>query len=395
VETVSSDGARAADAFDLPLSGYVVFDFTRHLSGPFASMILRDLGARVVKFEPPAGDPSRRSGPFDGDDSAYFHTINRAKESVVIDFHDPHQIGSVLDLMAAADCVIENFRPGVMAAMGLGPDQVLGRWPGIVYASLSGFGSDGPYAERPAYDVVVQAMGGVMSVTGHAEGPPTRVGVSQGDILAGVYAALAVLAALVRRGARGIGSYIDVSMLEAQLHLATHAFGIRSATGSDPRRIGNRHPAVAPFDVYPTSGGFVAIAVVDDAAFGRLCGVLGLPELATDDRFSSRESRLQYVTDLTHIVSTRTAEWRSEDLVAALTAASVAAGPVATIGDLMDDEHLSERGSLLRVPDWGSSGLAVPRPPFRLDGQRLGVNRRAPDLGSLTLDQLKASLERG
>jgi CoA:oxalate CoA-transferase len=388
-----SGGASATDGTSaLPLAGLLVFDFTRHLSGPFATMLLRDLGARVVKFEPPAGDSSRRSGPFDGDDSAYFHPINRGKESVVIDFRNPRQVGEVLHLMERADCVVENFRPGVMKAMELGPDEVRGRWPAIVYASLSGFGSNGPYADRPAYDVVVQAMGGVMSVTGNEGGPPTRVGVSQADIVAGVYAAMAVLAALVRRGVTGEGSYIDVSMLEAQLHLATHAFGIRAATGRDPGRIGNRHPAVAPFDVYPTADGFAAIGVVDDGVFGRLCDVLRATELAADPRFCTRDARLKHVAALTEEIAARTRTWASSDLVSKLTANSVAAGPVATIGELLEDSHLAARGALMHLANWGTNGLNIPRPPFRFDGREVGVEERAPELGSLSLNQLKSSL---
>jgi CoA:oxalate CoA-transferase len=355
-------------------------------------MLLRDLGARVVKFEPPAGDPSRRSGPFDDADSAYFHPINRGKESVVVDFHDSHQMEVVRELMAEADCVVENFRPGVMKAVGLGPEEVRARWPAIVYASLSGFGADGPYSDRPAYDVVVQAMGGVMSVTGQIGGPPTRVGVSQADILAGVYAALAAVSALVSRAATGEGSYIDVSMLEAQLHLATHAFGIRAATGADPGRIGNRHPAVAPFDVYPTADGFAAIGIVDDSAFARLCGVLTCPELADDPRYGTRDARLHNVGELTSAIAARTRTWRTASLVSALVGESVAAGPVSTIGDLLEDEHVRARQALMHLAAWGGSGLPVPRPPFRFDGRPLGVEQRAPDLGSLSLDDLKASL---
>lgn len=375
-----------------PLHDVVVFDFTRHLAGPFATMILRDLGARVVKFEPPGGDPARAAGPFREGDSAYFHPINRGKESVVVDLSVPDDVARVRRLLPMADCLVENSRPGFMERIGLGPDSVRAANPRLVYAACSGFGADGPYASRPAYDVVAQAMGGIMSVTGTADGPPTRVGVSQADIVAGVYTALAVVTALRSREETGEGAFVDVSMLEAQLALATHAFGIREATGADPQRIGNRHPAAAPFDVFETRDGHIAIATVEDRSFHQLCAALALEDALADPRFATRSGRLEHVDALTVAIATEVAPMTTDEALGALMDAGVACGPVQRVGDLLDDAHVEARGALLRVGPWGGGELPVPGLPFKIDRQRWAADERGPELGASSLDRLEEEL---
>jgi CoA:oxalate CoA-transferase len=372
-----------------PLKGVQVLDFTRHLAGPFATMILRDLGARVIKVEPPRGDPARRSGPFQGGDSAYFHPINRGKESVVADLRDEDDVAALRRLTTRVDCVVEAFRPGVMDAIGLGHKAAREANPRLVYASCSGFGAHGPYARRPAFDVVAQAMGGVMSLTGEPDGPPMRVGVSQGDIVGGVYTALAVIVALHARAATGEGAYVDLSMLDAQMALATHAFGIWAVTGRDPERIGNRHPAVAPFDVYRTADGHVAIGVVEDESFVRMCEALGLDELATGDRYATLPARLEHVTELTGAITDALAAMTTDDVLERLLGASVACGPVLGISDLVEDEHVAARESLMHLTPWGDGALPVPGLPFKLDGQRWQSDERGPELGSTTLEELE------
>lgn len=375
-----------------PLEDVVVFDFTRHLAGPFATMILRDLGARVIKFEPPRGDPARRTGPFLHGDSAYFHPINRGKESVVADLRDEADVAAVRRMLIYADCLVESFRPGVMDTIGLGHEQARQINPRLIYAGCSGFGADGPYAGRPAFDVVVQAMGGVMAVTGEADGPPTRVGVSQGDMVAGVYTALGVVTALSARANTGRGAFVDVSMLEAQLSLATHAFGIRAATGTDPERIGNRHPVVAPFDVYRAVDGYIAIATVDDESFVRMCDALELTDARADPRFGTTAGRVEHVGALTEAIAPTIALLTTNVLIDKLLSASVACGAVQAVGDLMRDAHVDARGSLLRIAPWGAGALPVPALPFRLDGHRWGVSERGPELGTLTLNGLEKGL---
>jgi CoA:oxalate CoA-transferase len=374
-----------------PLQDLIVFDFSRVLGGPYATMILRDLGARVIKFEPPAGDPARDSGPWREGDSAYFHPINRGKESVVVDLRDAGQVERIGRLLPKVDCLVDAFRPGVMDAIGLGPERALEINPRLVYASLTGFGADGPYASRPAFDVVIQAMGGVMSVTGHPGDAPTRVGVSQADISSGVFTALAVLSALVRRSATGAGGHIDLSMLEAQMALAIHAFGIRGATGEDPAQIGNRHPAAAPFDLYPTKDGHIAIAVTHDDAFVRLCEALEL-DLADDPRFKLEADRLANVVELTEAVTAATSRLETDAAVERLLAHSIACGPMLGIGELLTDPHVQARGALHEISPWGGGSLAVPGLPFKVDGTRPGTAERGPELGSLPLEKLEKEL---
>lgn len=371
----------------------MVFDFTRVFGGPFGTAILRDLGAGVIKFEPPAGDSARMSGPFREGDSAYFHPQNRGKESVVVDLRDREQVQRVKHLLPRADCLVEAFRPGVMDAIGLGAKECMDVNPSLVYASLSGFGADGPYASRRAFDVVIQAMGGVMSVTGHDGGPPTRVGVSQADVLSGIYTALAVLSALVRRSVTGTGARLDVSMLEAQMALATHAFGIYEATGEEPGRIGNRHPVAAPFGVYPTADGYVAIAGSGES-FPRLCQALGLDELAADRRFATEEARLDHVAELTEAITSATTPLATSDVIDKVLAYSVACGPVLGIKELLGDPHVEVRRAMQQVTPWGGGTLPVPGLPFTIDDQRVTNENRAPELDSLGLDGLERELNR-
>jgi CoA:oxalate CoA-transferase len=376
-----------------PLADIVVFDFTRYLSGPFGTMILRDLGARVIKIESPSGDPSRRFGPFQGSFSAYFHPINRGKESVVVNLRDPAEVARLGGLLRHADCVVENFRPEVMKAVGLGHKALLELYPRLVYASCSGFGADGPYANRPAFDVVVQAMGGLMSVTGFPDGPPTRMGVSQGDIMAGIYTAFGVTMGLYRRSLTGAGCYVDVAMLDAQLLLATHALGIMAATGADPSPIGNRHPAASPFDVYPTSDGHIAIAANEDRDFQALCETLRCPDLPTDPRFENNAERLGHVGQLTAEIERRTVNFRTAELERTLLAAGVPCGPVNGMRAIVEDPQVVARGSIGLVPGWGDKGLPVAAQPFRIDGERFLTTELAPELGTRSLDDLEAELE--
>ena len=377
-----------------PLAGYVIFDFTRHLSGPFATMLLHDLGAEVIKFESPAGDPARRMGPFSGADSAYFHPVNRGKRSVVADLRSPADVAAILRLARFADGFTENFRPGVMANVGLGAGAVRPVNPAIVYASCTGFGETGPLSDRPAFDVVVQAMGGIMSITGAKDSGPTRVGVSQADITAGLFMALAISAALARRERTGEGAVIDLSMYESQLMLLIHALGIASATGRAPERIGNRHPAVAPFDVFPASDGDVAITASDDRAFRAMCAALGLDELADDPRFASNPQRLENIEVLTAVLSARTKQLPLAQLMALMTDAAVPCGAVAGLADVLDDPHLAAREAFLQIQPFGNRahGLDVPALPFRMDGERLGDASPAPALGEMALDDLEAHL---
>src|SRR5512145_762517 len=255
-----------------PLAGIFVLDLTRVLAGPYCTMVLADLGARVVKVEAPErGDDARQIGPFVGGVSAYFWSLNRGKQSIALDLRaDPDR--AVLEkLLARADVLVENFRPGVLERLGLGWDALHARLPRLVLASTSGFGQTGPYARRPAYDVVVQGMGGIMSLTGQPGGPPTRVGTSTGDITAGLFTAVGVLAALVERAHTGRGRHVDVAMLDCQVATLENAIARYVATGAVPGPLGTRHPSIAPFQAFATRDGFVVVAAGNDALFAKLC----------------------------------------------------------------------------------------------------------------------------
>src|SRR5216683_3408270 len=284
---------------DGPLAGIVVVDLTRVLAGPFCTLVLADLGARVVKVERPgSGDDARAIGPFVHGASAYFASVNRGKESVALDLSLEADLATLHRLLAGADVLIENFRPGVMDRLGLGWEAVHARHPGLVYASVSGFGQTGPYAGRPAYDMVAQAMGGIMSITGHPGGEPTRVGTSVGDITAGLFTAVGILAALHDRAGSGGGRRVDVAMLDCQVAILENALARYAATGVAPGPLGSRHPSITPFGVFRAADGHLVLAAGNDALFARLCSVLAVPDVAADPRFASNELRTVHHAEL-------------------------------------------------------------------------------------------------
>ena len=284
---------------DGPLGGVTVIDMTRVLAGPYCTMVLADLGARVVKVETPGGgDDSRAFGPFVGGKSAYFMSINRGKESISLDLKEDAGRAAFESLLAGADVLVENFRAGTMERLGYGWEALHARFPRLIYAACSGFGHTGPYAGRPAYDVVVQAMGGIMSLTGHPGGPPARVGSSIGDIVAGLFTAIGVNGALYRRTLTGEGMKLDVSMLDCQVAILENALARYFASGEVPGPLGTRHPSITPFQSYATADGHVVISAGNDALFGKLCAALGRPALAEDARFADNAARIANIDAL-------------------------------------------------------------------------------------------------
>lgn len=280
---------------DGPLADVVVVDLTRVLAGPYCTMVLADLGARVIKVERPGhGDDARTIGPFVNGASAYFASVNRGKESVALDLANDRDLAALHELLARADVLVENFRPGVMDRLGLGWDEVHARHPHIVYASVSGFGQTGPFAGRPAYDMVVQAMGGIMSITGHPGGEPTRVGTSVGDITAGLFTAVGILSALHDRGRNGAGRRVDVSMLDCQVAILENALARYAATGTAPGPLGSRHPSITPFGVFRARDGHLVLAAGNNHLWARLCRVLGVEDLLDDERFVTNDLRTEH-----------------------------------------------------------------------------------------------------
>ena len=374
---------------DGPLNGVTVIDLTRVLAGPYCTLILADLGARVIKVELPGrGDDSRAFGPFIGEKSAYFMSVNRGKESVALDLKDDTDRRIFEDLLERADVLVENFRAGTMERLGYGWEALHPRYPRLVYAACSGFGHSGPYAERPAYDLVVQAMGGIMSLTGHPGGPPTRVGSSIGDIVAGLFTAVGVNGALYRRTMSGAGMKVDVSMLDCQVAILENALTRYFASGEVPGPLGARHPSVTPFQSYATADGHVVIAAGNNALFGKLCAALELPALRDDPRFADNAARNTNIDDLEAAFEARLTARPTAHWLSVLERAGVPCAPINTVEDLVADPHVAARNMIVRADDARAGGVrmagnpiklsAYPDPPARppapdLDGHREAI----------------------
>ncbi|HEY1630145.1 MAG TPA: CoA transferase [Rhizomicrobium sp.] len=370
-----------------PLSGIIVVDMTRVLAGPFAAMLLSELGARVIKVEPPkVGDDSRHIGPFwktkSGETkSGYFMSVNRGKESIALDLKAQDDRAVFEALVARADVLIENYRGGTMEKLGYGYETLAAKHPRLVYAGVSGFGHTGPYAARPAYDMVVQAMGGVMSLTGHPDSPPTRVGTSTGDLTAGLFATIGIVTALYDREKTGRGQKVDVAMLDSQVATLENAISRYVATGEPPGRLGSRHPSIAPFAAFATKDGHIAIAAGNDALFARLAEVLGRPEWARDERYKTNPSRMQHWealhSEMEGALEARTkAEW-----LALLEAAGIPSGPLNNVAEVMADPQVNARNMIITVTDPDIGDIRMQGNPIKLSAHEDPPTRDpAPDL---------------
>jgi formyl-CoA transferase/CoA:oxalate CoA-transferase len=376
-----------------PLAGITVLDFTRVLSGPYCTMILGDLGARVIKLEHPGrGDDTRRWGPpFLGDESAYFLSVNRNKESVAVDFKTPGGRELVGRLLAQTDIVVENFRPGTLDGVGLDAATVRAAHPRIIYCSISGFGQTGPRRDEPGYDAVMQAEGGLMSITGAADGPPYRLGVAIVDIVSGMFAAQGVLAALVARQRTGQGQVVDLGMLDATTALLTYQAGNYFATGSAPGRLGNRHPTIAPYETFATADGDLALAVGNDGLWQRFCQAAGLADLAADPRFASNAGRLENYPALKPRLDAAFASRTRADWTTRLLAAGVPCGAVRTVEEVFADPQTTARQMVARVPHATLGEVSVTGVPVKLSDTPGSVRLGPPVLGQHTgsvLDEL-------
>lgn len=364
-----------------PLADLVVIDLTHVLAGPFASMTLGDLGARIIKIEPPGGDDTRAFPPFSDGDSAYFAAINRGKQSIALDLKSDADRAIFERLLPQADIVLENFRPGVMERLGYGWETLHAKYPRLIYGAVSGFGHSGPDAERPAYDMVVQARGGVMSITGEKDRDPVRVGASIGDIVAGMFMAQGVLAALHDRGRTGLGRKIDVAMLDSQLAILEHAIAITHTTGHPPGPTGARHPSITPFETFHASDGLFVIAAGNDALFARLCTALELP-LADDRRFISNAARCDNARLLKRLIEAVTLDKPRAHWIETLRAAGVPTGRVQNVADAMRDPQLLARHMVVDVPDAsGAPRFKAAGNPIKMTGlDDPQVTGPAPDL---------------
>lgn len=351
-----------------PLAGTLVLDLTRVLAGPFATTVLADLGARVVKVEPPEGDDARGFGPWLGDVSVYFASLNRGKESIALDLKDRGDREILEGLVARADVLVENFRPGAMERLGFGWDELRARNPRLVAASCSGFGQTGPWARRPAYDMTVQGMGGLMSLTGHEGGPPTRVGTSIGDIAAGLFTAVGIVSALVERERTGKGQRVDVAMLDCQIAILENAVARYFATGEVPPPSGARHPAIAPFGCFRAADGHLVLAAGNDRMYERLCALLGNRGLAHDPRFRTNRLRVENVDALEEEIGALLAAEPRGAWLERLAAAGIPAGPLNNVAEAVASPQIEARNMLVGVADQALAKLRIPGNPVKMPG---------------------------
>lgn len=372
-------GARVPGS--LPLDGIRVADFTQALSGPYCTMLLADLGADVVKVERPGrGDDSRHWGPpFVGETAAYFLAVNRNKRSLELDLATPGGREAAAALVASSDVVVENWRPGTAARLGLDAATLRERHPRLVHCSISGFGADGP--PRAGYDQIVQGMSGWMSLTGDGAGEPTKAGVPVGDISAGMFAAHGIMAALFKRERTGEGSVVDVAMLDSLVAMLAYQATRFFATGVPPLREGNQHATIAPYGTFATRDGTLNVCVGNDQQFQRLCAALNAQQLGGDSRYQTNPLRLEHREELTEELSEVFRELTCADILARLELAGVPAGPIRTLDEVFADPDVQARGLQLRVEHEQLGEVSVPGGPWRIDGEPVSARLAPPVLG--------------
>lgn len=373
----------------LALEGLRVLDLTRVLVGPYTTMILADLGAEVIKLEMPgAGDDARAFPPHVAGESAYFMSLNRNKRSLTLNLKAEAGKALFLEMVQQVDVVVENFRPGTMERLGLGYDVLKAINPRLIYAAASGFGHTGPYAQRAAYDAIVQAMGGIMSITGQPDGEPTRVGTSIGDITAGLFAAIGILAALHHREKTGAGQMVDVSMLDCQVAILENALARYAVEGVVPRPIGNRHPSIVPFEPFATADGQLMVAAGNDALWAKLCRALELPALVDDPRFCSNPLRNENYTALRPLIAARMAGKTTAAWQTILDAAGVPNGPINAVDQVIADPQVRAREMIVDVEHPRAGTLQLPGIPIKLSETPGAIRRPAPLLGEHTREVL-------
>jgi crotonobetainyl-CoA:carnitine CoA-transferase CaiB-like acyl-CoA transferase len=372
-----------------PLAGVRVVDLSRVLAGPYATMTLADLGADVVKVEHPVGGDETRSWgpPYAGGEAAYFLSVNRGKRSVALDLKDPEGRELALELCARADVVIENFRPGGAVRLGLDYDAVRRRRSDVVYCTISGFGRREP-RDRPGYDFVVQAESGLMSITGEPDGEPMKVGVAVVDVLAGLNAATAIVAALRRRDRSGDGELIEISLLDSAFAALVNVAENALVTGEDPGRYGNAHPSIVPYQPFRAADGFVAVAAANDGLYRRLCTAIERPELAADERYATNEARVRNRESLVAELETVFASRPTEDWVQLLLSAGVPAGKIRGVGEALRTAAKTGASATARVPHPTAGAVELMAPPFSFDRSSLRPVEAPPLLGQHTAEVL-------
>ncbi len=370
-----------------PLRGIRVIDLSRVLAGPFCAMNLADLGAEVINVEMPGrGDDSRGYAPRipNSDDSGYYYSVNRGKQSVTIDLRKAAGAELMLDLARHCDVVVENFSPGTMERFGLGWERLRAAHPRVILCSISGFGQTGPMAAAPAYDIVAQALGGTMSITGQPGGEPTRCGVSIGDLAAALYGVIAILAALRERDLSGAGRHLDIAMLDCQVAWLEDALARYSATGMVPQPIGSRHPSITPFQHFRAADGYFVAGCGNESIWGRFCDAIGRGELKDDARFAANQIRTANHAALDSILQAHFGAHPRDHWLARLEAANVPCAPIATVAEVARNPHLEQREMILRAGHPAFDGLIVPGSPLKTAGVSARPDTHAPALGEHT-----------
>ena len=371
---------------DAPLKGLKVVELARILAGPWIGQTLADLGAQVIKVEAPEGDDTRRWGPpfidrprADGTTekvAAYFHAANRGKTSVTCDFGNPDDMARLTALIDGADVVIENFKLGGLKKFGLDYETLAARNPGLVYASVTGFGQTGPRAAQPGYDFMVQGLTGIMDLTGEPDGEPQKVGVAWIDVFTGLYGVIAVQAALAERARSGRGQHLDLSLMDTGAAVLANQATNYLLGGTVPHRLGNAHPNIVPYQVFPAADGHLIIACGNDRQFTALCRVLGLDSLSADPRFATNPARVAHRAELVPLMTAASSARPRTDLIAAMEHAGVPAGPINTVAEALDDPQIAARA--MRIAPEGIPGL---RTPIRFSRSPLVTEKAAPALG--------------
>ena len=372
-----------------PLKGIRVLDLTRILAGPYATMILRDLGAEVIKIEQPgSGDEARDFGPFKNDFSLYFMSVNRGKKSVTLNLKSPRGKELFLELVKDSDILVENFRPGTMEKLGLDYESLKMHHPSLLYAACSGFGQTGPYAMRGAYDMIIQGMGGIISITGEPDRPPVRVGTSIGDITSALFTAIGILSALRHRDRTGEGQLIDVGMLDCQVAILENAMVRYFSTGDIPRPLGRRHPAITPFEVFESADGYVVIAIGNNELWRKFCEHVDRPELIDDERFHTNALRTDNHESLFPILAEIMSRHTTDAWVEALEAIGVPCGPVNTVDKVANDPQVLARDMIAEVEHDITGTVQIPGIPIKLSETPGQIDAPAPNLGEHTSEVL-------
>ncbi|WP_170334790.1 CaiB/BaiF CoA transferase family protein [Ruegeria arenilitoris] len=361
-----------------PLQGLKVVELARILAGPWIGQTLADLGAEVLKIESPDGDDTRKWGPpfieRDGDrTAAYFHAANRGKDSIALDFADAEDRSKLLDLIREADVLVENFKVGGLQKFGLDYDSVKEINPRLIYASVTGFGQDGSYAHRAGYDFLIQGMSGIMDLTGDPQGEPQKIGVAFADIFTGLYGVIGIQAALAERERSGQGQHVDLSLLDCMTGVLANQAMNYLASGICPTRLGNAHPNIVPYQVFPVADGHIIIACGNDRQFASLCGILGCSELADDARFATNPDRVANRSELSDMLTEACQKWTKADLLAALEHGGVPGGPINTVAEALSDPQIHHR--VMQIEPEGVPGL---RTPIRFSRSALRLDKASP-----------------